>query len=151
MVASELGNIVIDREDLVSSLCETKHDVNDLMGRLGAVELIANKLVSHLYTDEEKSDTIKLKFDLYYPRGVFQRIFIKLATISNKLESEGGVGVQGYAFSNYMDSVQWFKDHNGITDILVDGVAMLNSMTATMIYTYEANRAKEADNNIDMG
>jgi hypothetical protein len=37
---------------------------------------------------------LKLKFDIYDPRGAFPRIVSELATISNKLESEGGVNVQ---------------------------------------------------------
>ena len=37
MVASELGNIGINWEELIGSLCETRHSVNDLMGRLSAV------------------------------------------------------------------------------------------------------------------
>ena len=36
-VASELENIVIDREELVVCLCETRHDVYDLMVNLSAV------------------------------------------------------------------------------------------------------------------
>ena len=68
MVASELQNLGIDQEELIGRLCETKHDITDLMGRLGAVELTVNKLGDHSYTNEEKSDMMKLKFNIYDPR-----------------------------------------------------------------------------------
>jgi hypothetical protein len=114
MVESEIGNLGIDREELGGRLRETRHDVHDLKGRLSAVELSANKLVDRSYTDKERSNLFKLKFDLNDPRGSFPRIVIELATISNKLESGGGVYVQGYAFSRDMDVAQWFKDHKGV-------------------------------------
>ena len=37
MVASELGNIGIDQGDLIGRLCETRHDVHDLVVKLSAV------------------------------------------------------------------------------------------------------------------
>ena len=37
MFASELENIVIDQEELIGYLHETKHDIHDLMGRLSTV------------------------------------------------------------------------------------------------------------------
>ena len=43
MVASEQEKLGIDREELIGRLCETKHDIHDLVGILGAVELIATK------------------------------------------------------------------------------------------------------------
>ena len=80
------------------------------MGRLGAVELTATNTGDHSYADEEKSDIIKLKFDIYDPRGSFPRIYSELTTISNKLESGGGVDVQVYALSHDKDYSQWLKD-----------------------------------------
>jgi hypothetical protein len=151
LVESEIGNLGIGREELVGRLLETRHDVHDLKGRLSDVELAATKLVDNSYTDKEPSDMLKLKFDLYDPRGAFPRIASELATISNKLESEGGVDVQGYAFSHDMDAAQWFKDHNGVIAIFVDGVAMLHAMIEIVTHTAEANTAKEAAKKIDMG
>jgi hypothetical protein len=151
MVESEIGNLGIDREELVGRLRERRHDFHDLRGRLSSVELAATKLFDHSYTDEERSDMFKLKFDIYDPRGAFPRIVSKLATISNKLESGGGFDVQGYDFSNDMDAAQWFKDHKGFIAIFVDGIAMLHAMIATVTHTAEANRAKEAAKKIDMG
>jgi hypothetical protein len=150
LVEGEIKNLGIDREELVGRR-ETHHDVHDLKGRLGTVELAATKFVDHSYTDEERSDMLKLKFDLYDPRGAFPRIVSELATISNKLESGGGVDVQGYAFSHDMDAAQWFKDHNGVIAIFVDGVSMLHAMIATVTHTAEANIAKEASKKIYMG
>jgi hypothetical protein len=150
LVESEIVNLGIDREELVGRLRETRHDVHDLKGRLSALELAATKVVDHSYTDEERSDILKLKFDLYDPRGALPRIVSELATISNKLESGGGVNVQGYAFSHDMDTAHWFKDHNGIIAIFVDGVAKLHAMIVTGTHTAEANRAKEDAKKIDM-
>jgi hypothetical protein len=50
-----------------------------------------------------------------------------------------------------MDVAQWFKDHNGVSAIFVDGVSMLHDMIATVTHTAEANRSKEAAKKIDMG
>ena len=47
---------------------------------------------------------MKLKFDLYDTRGKFPIIISEIATIFNKLESGGGVDIQGYAFSYDMDA-----------------------------------------------
>ena len=121
------------------------------MGRLGTVELTATKIGDHSCTDEEKYDMIKLKFNIYDPRRAFPRIVSELATISNKLESGGGVDVQCYAFYRDMDDAQWFKYHNGIVTIFVDGVAMLHDMIAPVTHTAEANRAKKSAKKIDMG
>ena len=151
MVKSELGNLIIDWEELIGRLRETRHDVQDLMGRLSAVELAATKLVDHSYTDEEQYGIMKLKFDLNDPRGVFKIIVSEIAAISNKLESGCGVDIQGYALSNYIDAAQWFKDHKGVIGIFVDGVAMLHAMIATVTHTDESNRAKEAAKKIDIG
>ena len=87
---------------------------------------------------------MKLNFDIYDPRGVFPIIDSELETISNKLESGGGVDVQVYALSHYKDSAQWLKDKNGIVAIFVDGVAMLQSMISTVTHTAESNITKEA-------
>ena len=92
-----------------------------------------------------------LKSDLNDPRGAFPIIVSELATISKKLESGGGVNVQGHAFSHYMDSTQWFLYHKGFIAIFVDGVAMLHAMIATMNNTSSNNRAKEASKKTDMG
>ena len=151
MVKSELGNLIIDWEELIGRLRETRHDVQDLMGRLSAVELAATKLVDHSYTDEEQYGIMKLKFDLNDPRGVFKIIVSEIAAISNKLESGYGVDIQGYALSNYIDAAQWFKDHKGVIGIFVDGVAMLHDMIAPVTHTAEANRAKKSAKKIDMG
>jgi hypothetical protein len=104
MVESEIGNLGIDREELVGRLREIRHDVHDLKGRLSAVELADTQLVDHSYTDEERSDMLKLKFDLYDPIGAFPRIVSKLATISNKLES-GGVSM----YKNTPSLVIWMR------------------------------------------
>ena len=150
MIASELENIEIDWEELIECLCETKHNIHDLMGRLGDVELTATKLVDRSYTDEEKYDIMKLKFDIYDPRGDFPITVSELATISNKIESGGGADVQGYAFSHDMYAAQWFKDHNVVVAIFADGASMLHTMIATVTHTAESNRSKEAAKKIDM-
>jgi hypothetical protein len=71
--------------------------------------------------------------------------------ISNKLESGGGVGVQGFPFSHDRDTAQWFEDHRGVISIFVDGLSMMHAMIATVTHTAEANRSKEAANKIDIG
>ena len=144
MIVSELENIGIDREELIGRLRETKHDINDLMGILVAVELTATKLCDHSYTDEEKSDTMKLKFDIYDTIGPFPRMVSELAKISNKLEPDGGVDAKGYDLSYDMDAAQWSKDNNGIFAIFVNGVAIMNAMIATVTHTAESNITKEA-------
>ena len=94
---------------------------------------------------------MKIKFDIYDTRGTFPRIVSELATISNKLEYGSGVNVKGYAFYNGMDAAQWFKDHNVIVSIFVDGINILHAMISTVTHTAEANISKESAKKIDMG
>ena len=47
MVVFELENCEIDQEELIGRLCETKHDICDLMDTLGAVEFRATELGNH--------------------------------------------------------------------------------------------------------
>ena len=71
---------------------------------------------------------MNLKFDLYDPRGSYPRIVGELENISNKIESGGGVNVQGYALSHDMDAAQWFKYHKGVIYIFVYVVAILHAI-----------------------
>ena len=121
------------------------------MGRLGGVELTANKLSAYSYTDEEKSDIMKLNFDIDDPRGAFPIIVSELETISNKLESGNGVDVQSYLLPHDMDAAQCFKYHNVIVAIFFYGVAILHAMIETVTHTAESKRAKEAAKKIYMG
>jgi hypothetical protein len=85
-----------------------------------------------------------LEFEINDSTGAFKKLEHKLAGLSNKLESVGGVDFHGFTFAYDCELVQWFTDRNGKLSIFADAVAIRNAIGATVVSTQDATRAQEA-------
>jgi hypothetical protein len=85
-----------------------------------------------------------LELEISDSTGAFKKLEHKLAGLSNKLESGGGVDFHGFTFAYDGELVEWFTDRNGKISIFADAVAILNAIGATVVTTQEATRSQEA-------
>jgi hypothetical protein len=141
---SSLLALQMDHDSLLSQIRATEAEIQALRSHFAVLEAHALSVDISTFSDQDRSRLDLLELEINDSTGAFKKWEHKLAGLSNKLESGGGVDFHGFTFAYDGELVQWFTDRNGKISIFADAVAILNSIGANVVMTQEATQDQEA-------